>query len=65
MSRSEGFHPNRACIHCCSLFAIFIFYEPISRLHIRTFAVIWAALSIYAIDSEILYRKPGVRPERS
>ncbi|MCP4353897.1 MAG: EamA family transporter RarD [Desulfobacterales bacterium] len=38
---------------CCFILAVFVFHEPISKVQIHTFMMIWAALFIYSADSLI------------
>jgi len=46
---------------CYFLLAVFYYHEPVSSPQIRTFFLIWVALSCYSADSVLFYRKMGRR----
>jgi chloramphenicol-sensitive protein RarD len=41
------------------LLAVFVYGEPFTVVHLWTFALIWAALALYSIDSLRAYRRVG------
>jgi len=46
---------------CMFLLGVFLYNEPISRVQILTFALIWTALCIYSTDSVRYYRQVKAR----
>lgn len=47
---------------CQFLLAVFFYREPFTRVHLLTFACIWAALLIYTTDSYLQYRRRSLLP---
>ncbi|MFC1859896.1 EamA family transporter RarD, partial [Thermodesulfobacteriota bacterium] len=42
---------------CMFLLAVFFFHEPIEKVQVQTFALVWVALIIYSTDSAVRYRR--------
>jgi chloramphenicol-sensitive protein RarD len=47
---------------CMFLLAVLAFHEPLYRHQLWTFLLIWAALSVYSVDSLIFYKRAAYYP---